>query len=136
MELPVSLRSTIELTDVPVKAQICVAVPGESDPYEHSLDLTLVVDPSLVLVKEDGMRHVFDYDPLLEKIHAVSQNKQFDTQEYLASLIVRCCAQFEQIEAVEICLKKYRPDGAGGKICGTIGVRLVVTGDDLAALRQ
>lgn len=130
------LRSTIELTDVPVKAQICVAVLGESDPYEHALDLTLVVNPSLVLVQKDGMRHVFDYDPLLEKIHAVSQNKQFDTQEYLASLIVQCCAQFEQIEAVEICLKKYRPDGAGGKICGTIGVRLVVTGDDLAALRQ
>lgn len=131
-----TLRSTIELSDVPVKTQIGIFAGGESDPYEHRLDLALVVDTSLVLIKEDGMKHVFDYDPLLEQIHAISQNKHYETQEILASHIVRCCARFEQIEAVEVYLKKHRPNGTGGTVCGTIGVRLAVSGTDLAALRQ
>jgi len=134
----VTLRSSIELTEVPVKAQIGVFASGDSDPYEHLLDLTLVVDPSLVLIKEDGMKHVFDYDPLLEQIHRLSQNKHYKTQEMLASRIVDCCAKFEQIQAVDVCLKKYRPNrpnGTGGMVCGTIGVRLVVEAGELAALR-
>lgn len=130
-----TLRSTIELCDVPVKAQIGIFAADDSDPYEHRLDLTLAVDPGLVLVEKDGMKHVFDYDPLLEQIHAVSQDMHYETQEVLASHIVRCCARFDQIQAVEICLKKHRPDGSGGTLCGTIGVRLVVSGDELAALR-
>lgn len=130
-----TLHSTIELADVPVKAQIGIFAEGDSDPYEHRLDLTLVIDPKLVLIEEDGMKHVFDYDPLLEQIHAVSQDKHYVTQEVLASHIVRCCAKFEQIHGVEICLKKSRPNGSGGTVCGTIGVRLKVSGDDLVALR-
>ncbi|UOD50021.1 dihydroneopterin aldolase [Orrella daihaiensis] len=131
-----TLHSTIELSDVPVKAHIGVFASGDSDPYEHLLDLTLRVDPALVLIKQDGMAHVFDYDPLLEQIHAVSQNKRYETQEILASHIVRCCAKFKQIQGVEICLKKSRPDGTGGTVCGRIGVRLFVNGEDLAALRS
>lgn len=131
-----SLRGTVELSDVPVKAQIGTFASGEQDPYEHQLDLTLVVDPALVLVEQDGMQHVFDYDQLLEQIHAVSQNKRYETQEILASHIVRCCARFEQIQGVEICLKKLRPNGSGGSVCGKIGVRVIVTGEDLAALRS
>lgn len=130
-----TLRSTIELSDVPVKAQIGIFASGDPDPYEHRLDLTLVVDPGLVLIQEDGMEHVFDYDPLLEQIHEVSQDRHYETQEILASHIVRCCARFKQIEGVEVCLKKSRPNGAGGTICGTIGVRLTVTDADLVALR-
>lgn len=130
-----TLRSTIELSDVPVKAQIGIFASGDPDPYEHRLDLTLMIDPSLVLIEDDGMQNVFDYDPLLEQIHAVSQNKHYETQEILASHIVRCCAQFKQIEGVEVCLKKSRPNGSGGTVCGTIGVRLTVTGKDLIALR-
>jgi dihydroneopterin aldolase len=131
----VALRSTIELRAVPIKAQIGIFASDDSDPYEHTLDLTLVIDPSLVLIKEDGMQHVFDYDPLLEQIQAVSVNKHYETQEILASLIVECCAHFEQIESVEICLNKSRPNGTGGTVCGMIGVRLSISGDDLAALR-
>lgn len=131
-----TLRSTIELCDVPVKAQIGIFSGDDADLYEHRLDLTLSVDPSLVLIEEDGMRHVFDYDPLLEQIHAVSQGKHYVTQEVLASHIVRCCAKFEQIDGVEICLKKHRPNGVGGPVCGTIGVRLVISGEDLVALRS
>ena len=130
-----SVSSTIELTGVPVKATIGLFPTGESDPYEHQLDLKLVIDSSLVLIQEDGMQHVFDYDPLLEQIHAISQNKHYETQEMLASLIVQCCAGFEDIQSVEVCLKKYRSNGNAGTICGTIGVRLEVAGEQLAALR-
>lgn len=129
------MLSTIELSNVPVKAQIGIYSAGDSDPYEHQFDLTLAIDPSLVLIEQDGMQFVFDYDPLLEQIHAVSQNKQYETQELLASQIVRCCAKFEQIQGVEICLKKFRPNGTGMTVSGTIGVRLSVSGKDLAALR-
>lgn len=134
-ESAVTLNSTIELSDVPVKAQIGIFAAGDSDPYEHRLDLVLVIDPRLVLIREDGMQHVFDYDPLLEQIHAISQDKQYETQEILASHIARCCANFEQIEGIEVCLKKSRPNGTGGTVCGTIGVRLAVSGADLVALR-
>ena len=130
-----TLHSTIELVDVPVKAEIGIFAAGESDPYEHRLDLTLVVDPRLVFVSEDGMEHVFDYDQLLEQIHAVSQDKHYETQEVLASHIARCCARFEPIQAVEVCLKKSRPNGSGGTVCGTIGVRLTISGEDMVALR-
>ena len=130
-----ALSSIIELTGVPVKAAVGVFAPGESDPYEHTLDLTIVIDPKLVLIEKDGMQYVFDYDPLLEQIHHLSQGQTYETQEILASRIVRCCAAFEQIEAVEICLKKFRPNGLGGTVCGTIGVRLQVSGNDLIALR-
>ncbi|HEY7804777.1 MAG TPA: dihydroneopterin aldolase, partial [Orrella sp.] len=106
-----------------------------ADPYAHQLDLKLVIDPTLVLIREDGMQHVFDYDPLLEQIHAISQNKHYETQEMLASRIVQCCASFKRIQSVEVCLKKYRSNGNGGTICGTIGVRLEVAGEQLAALR-
>ena len=130
-----TLQSTIELVDVPVKAQIGIFAADDYDPYEHRLDLTLVIDSALVLIKEDGMKYVFDYDPLLERIHALSQDRHYETQEVLASHIVRCCAKFEQISGVQVCLKKFRPSGTGGTVCGTIGVRLVVSGEDLIALR-
>ncbi|MCD8517009.1 MAG: dihydroneopterin aldolase [Burkholderiaceae bacterium] len=130
-----SLRSTIELADLPIKVRIGVFPDSDHDPYEHWLDLTLVVDPTLVFVHEDGMQHVFDYDPLLAKIHAIAEKDSYETQEIVLSHIVRCCARFEQIQAVEICLKKSRSSRLGATAVGTIGVRLVVGSADLAALR-
>lgn len=131
-----SLHSNIELTGVPVKAQIGIFKADEPDLYEHTLDLTLIIDPQLVFIQTDGMSQVFDYDPLLEQIHRISQDKHYETQEMLASRIVHCCALFEHIAGVEVCLKKYRSNGAGGTVCGTIGVRLRVDGQDLAAVRE
>jgi len=132
----VSLYSTIELTGVPIKAQIGIFKADEPDLYEHTLDLTLKISPSLVFIQTDGMAQVFDYDPLLEHIHRVSQDTHYETQEMLASRIVQCCARFEEIVGVEVCLKKSRSNGVGGTVCGTIGVRLSVTGDDLASARD
>lgn len=135
LEFLVTVRSTIEITSVPIKAHIGIFSDGSSDPYEHSLDLKLAVDPSLVLIDEDSMQHVFDYDRLLEEIHHISQHQHYETQEMLASLIVRCCAGFSAIESVEVCLKKFRSDGHGGTISGMIGVTLQVQGQALAAMR-
>lgn len=70
------------------------------------MDLVLVIDPRLVLIREDGMQHVFDYDPLLEQIDAISRDRRYETQEMLASEVARCCAKFKQIEGIEVCLKK------------------------------
>jgi len=133
--LGVTLLSTIEFVDLPVKARIGIFAADDPDPYEHRLDLTLAVDPKLVLITQDAMNHVFDYDPLLEQIHRISQARHYETQEMLASHIVLCCATFEQIEQVEIHLKKFRSNRSGGTASGTIGVRLSVSGDDLVKLR-
>ena len=130
-----SLHSTIELTGVPIKAQIGIFTADEPDLYEHTLDLTLEVSASLVFIEADGMAQVFDYDPLLESIHQVSQDKHYETQEMLASRIVHCCAMFEHIAGVHVCLKKSRSNGVGGTVCGTIGVRLSVTGPELIRAR-
>lgn len=130
-----TLHSTIEFVDIPVKAKIGFFSSQDSDPYVHRLDLKLVVDPKMVLVTEDGMNHVFDYDPLLEQIHRICEGRHYETQEILASHIVRYCATFTQIDSVEIHLKKFRPNGSGGTVSGTIGVRISVSGDDLVALR-
>ena len=130
-----SLHSTIELTGVPIKAQIGIFTVDEPDLYEHMLDLTLEISPRLVLIQSDGMAQVFDYDPLLEHIHRVSQDRHYETQEMLASRIVQSCAMFEEILGVEVCLNKFRSNGAGGTVCGTIGVRLSVTDQDLIRVR-
>jgi dihydroneopterin aldolase len=133
----VTLLSTIEFVDLPVKARIGLFANDDAlDPYEHRLDLTLAVDPKLVLITEDGMNHVFDYDPLLEQIHRISQDHHYETQEMLASHILRCCATFEQIDRVEIHLKKFRPNGLASTVSGSIGVRLIVSGNDLVNLRK
>lgn len=135
-ESTVTVNSSIELLGVPIKAQIGHFAVGESDPYEHRMDLVLVIDPSLVLIREDGMQHVFDYDPLLEQIAVISQDRQYETQEMLASEVARCCAKFKQIEGIEVCLKKARPSVDGDTVSGTIGVRLAVSGADLVGLRH
>lgn len=134
--LGVTLLSTIEFVDLPVKARIGIFAADDPDPYEHRLDLTLTLDPKLVLITQDGMNHVFDYDPLLEQIDRISQDHHYETQEMLASHIVLCCATFEQIERVEIHLKKFRSNRSGGTPSGTIGVRICVNGDDLEILRR
>ena len=132
----VTIRSTIELTKVPLKVQIGFFEEGEPDPCEHRLDLTLVVDASLVFVDKDGMQRVFDYDPLLDEIHQLCNKHQYETQELFASQVVRCCAAHQPIKSLEVCLKKFRPDSSGGTVCGTIGVRLDVDPEALKAIRS
>ncbi len=72
----------------------------------HLLDLSLVIDPSLVLIKNDGMELVFDYDPLIAKILQLSGECHYDTQERLLTRIIHACAGHAEIQSVTVNLRK------------------------------
>lgn len=126
------MHSQIELRDLELAVKIGTYGPGDVVPERHLLDLTLSIDPSLVLIPEDRMALVFDYDPLIARIDELVRDAQFETQERLMTLIVAACTAHPQIGAVEICLRKT-PVLAG---TGTLGVRLVMDGAALAVMRD
>ena len=105
--------------------------PGDVVPDAHILDLTLTIAPDLVQIASDEMVNVFDYDPLIAKIAEIARSRTFETQEYLMTLITQACASYDVIEAVELCLRKLPVLGG----TGSLGVRLVLGSEDLAALR-
>ena len=78
------------------------------------------------------MALVFDYDPLIRCIDKLARAQHYETQERLMARIVEVCAHYPQIEAVNICLRKL-PVLSG---TGTLGVRLIVDGDAITALRN
>ena len=125
------MHSKIELRNLELAVKIGTYGPGDVVPERHLLDLTLSIDPFLVLIPEDRMALVFDYDPLVARIDELVRGAQFETQERLMTLIVEACTAHPQIEAMEICLRKM-PVLAG---TGTLGVRLVMDGAALALMR-
>ena len=129
-----SLISTLEFENIPLQTHIGSFGEGQADPYAHSLDLMVVVDTSLVLIDEDEMQRVFDYEPLLAQIHELAQERQYETQEMLVTRIVACCSAYVAVQGVELCLKKT-PKNATHPGEGVIGVRLLVSGKELDALR-
>ena len=120
----------IELRDLHIPAFIGIYGPEDVVPDAHILDLTLTVAHELVHITADDMALVFDYDPLIAKIEMIARDQKYETQEYLVTLISQVCARYDQIIAMEICLRK-RPvlDGTG-----SLGVRLVIEAEDMAAL--
>ena len=78
------------------------------------------------------MALVFDYDPLIRRIDTLARAQHYETQERLITRIVEACAQYPQIEALDICLRK-RPVLSG---TGTLGVRLIVDGEAMTVLRN
>jgi len=123
--------SQVELKDVKIAAQIGTYGPDEVVPEAHLLDLTLTIAPDLVLIAQDGMAHVFDYDPLIRHIDALAREHHYETQERLMTRITYACAAYPAIRALDICLRK-RPVLAGS---GSLGVRLVLDAEALSALR-
>ncbi len=126
------MHSQIELRDLELAVQIGTYRPGDVVPDRHVLDLTLSIDPSRVIIPEDRMAFVFDYDPLIARVDQISRGTPFVTQERLMTLIVEACAAHPEIKAVEICLRKA-PVLAG---TGTLGVRLVLDRSGLALMRD
>lgn len=126
------MQSQIELRDLELAVSIGTYGPGDVVPDRHLLDLTLLIDPSLVLIAEDRMASVFDYDPLIARIDELSRAMPFETQERLMTLIVEACALHPEVEALEICLRKS-PVLAG---TGTLGVRLALDGTGLGRVRD
>jgi dihydroneopterin aldolase len=132
MTMPTATSSQIELKDFHLVTRIGTYGPGETVPEYHALDLTLWIDPDLVLIPEDGMAHVFDYDPLVIEIERLAADGLYDTQERLMTRIVQACAAYPAIEALEIALRKF-PVRVGS---GSLGVRLNVDGAQLQRMRD
>lgn len=124
-------RSTIELQDLQLDTRIGTYAVGDVAPDQHVLDLTLSIDPRLVLIAEDGMQHVFDYDPLIADIDRLARDTHYDTQERLMTRIAAACACYAQIETVEIVLRK----SPVRRRSGSLGVRLWVDQTTLASMR-
>ena len=124
-------RSTVEVTDLKIPADIGTYGPDDLAPDAHVLDLALTVDPALVLVDADRMDRVFDYDPLIAEILRLARDGHYATQERLMTRIVHACAGYLQIESLEICLRKTPVT------CdtGALGLRLVVDRAYLDGLR-
>ena len=123
--------ASIELKALKLQTQIGTYSPGAIIPKEHLLDLTLWIDPQLVLISHDVMENVFDYDPLVVEITVLAGDGQYETQERLMTRIVHACARYPEIQSLEIGLRKS-PVQAGS---GSLGVRLTVDQATLNTLR-
>ena len=124
-------QATIELKDLILPASIGTYGPSDTVPDAHVLNMTLSIDPNLVLVASDGMSNVFDYDPLIDTIYLVSRDCHYDTQEWLISRIAGACAAYTEITSKEVGLHKSPVrDGSGA-----LGVRLKLNAKELADLR-
>ncbi len=128
---PTQRTATVELRDLQLATSIGTYGPDDVVPDAHLLDLTLEIAPERVLVPEDAMARVFDYDPLIAEIDRIARDGRYKTQEYLMTRIVEACARRPEITALEIGLRK-RPVLGG---TGSLGVRLRLGAEALAQHR-
>ena len=98
--------SKVTIKDLSLEADIGSYNSKDNMQLVHLLDLSLVIDPSLVLIKNDGMELVFDYDPLIAKILQLSGECHYDTQERLLTRIIHACAGHAEIQRVTVNLRK------------------------------
>ena len=119
----------IELKDLKLRTKIGTYQPGDTVPDEHVLNLTFSIDTSLVLIEQDGMAHVFDYDPLVLEIDRLAGDCHYETQERLISRIVQACSVYSEITSLEISLRKSPVRNNSG----SLGVKLHL---DAVALNQ
>lgn len=131
-DMTMTPMAKVELRDLQIAAAIGTYGPGDVVPDAHILDLTLTIAADLVHVPADRMALVFDYDPLIAQIDQIAQSRKYETQEYLITLIIRACADYAEIEAIDICLRKQPVLGG----TGSLGVRLTLGREDLVALRR
>ena len=124
-------NACIELRDLELSTEIGTYGPGDVIPKKHLLDLTLWIDSKLVLISKDLMESVFDYDPLVNEIDQLARDGHYETQERLMTRIVEACANYLEIESIEIGLKKLPVRSE----TGSLGVRLSVDSAMLNSLR-
>ena len=124
--------AVIELRDLHLKTNIGTYGPNDTRPDVHILDLTLGISVNQVVIAQDGMEHVFDYDPLVTEIDRLAEDIHYDTQERLITRIASACAAYPAIKYMEICLKKS-PVRSGS---GSLGVRLALDETATTALRS
>jgi dihydroneopterin aldolase len=121
----------IELKDLRLNTQIGTYAPGATIADHHLLDLTLWIDPKLILISEDLMDRVFDYDPLVLEIDCLAADGHYETQERLATRIVEACARYSEIKSLEISLRKTPVRESSG----ALGIKLYVDESSLASMR-
>jgi dihydroneopterin aldolase len=121
----------IELKDLQLNVQIGTYAPGATIPDRHLLDLTLWINPRLILISDDLMDRVFDYDPLVIEIDRLAADGHYETQERLVTRIVESCARYTEIQSLEIRLSKT-PVREGS---GTLGIKLGVDANTLTSMR-
>ena len=119
----------IELKDLKLCTKIGTYQPGDTVPDEHVLNLSFSIDAGLVLIPEDGMAYVFDYDPLVLEIDRLATDCHYETQERLISRIAQACSVYSEITSLEISLRKSPVHNGSG----SLGVKLQL---DEAALNQ
>lgn len=118
--------AVIELRDLQLKTDIGTYGPHDTRPDVHLLDLTLGIAVNQVLIVQDDMSQVFDYDPLIVEIDRLAADGHYETQERLITRIAAACAAHPAIQRIEISLKKS-PVRSGS---GSLGVRLTL--DEMA----
>jgi dihydroneopterin aldolase len=122
-------QASIELKGLTLSTNIGTYQAGDVVPDKHILDLILWIDAGLVLIEEDGMDYVFDYDPLVLEINRLASDCHYETQERLISRIVQACSVYSEITSLEISLSKSPVHNGSG----SLGVKLHL---DEAALNQ
>jgi dihydroneopterin aldolase len=127
-----SRKASIELRDLKLQTQIGIYKAGDIIPDSHLLDLTLWIDSNLVLIAEDNMSKVFDYDPLVLEISRLAGECRYETQERLMSRIVEACANYPEVQSLEIGLRKSPVNNHSG----SLGVRLSLDQEALTRLRS
>ena len=122
----------IELRDLHLPCIIGTYGPHNVVPDMHILDLTLTIAPALVYISTDEMTQVFDYDPLIADVIRIAESQKYETQEFLMVQIAKACANYAEIDALEILLRKT-PVFNG---FGSLGVRLHLHADDMTLVRD
>jgi len=126
------LRARIELTDLILNIEIGSYSSKDIVPDKHILDLALLIDPKLVLIDEDEMDRVFDYDPLILEIQRKAEEMRYESQERFITRIVDECVRYREIKSIEVFLRKTPVLGLSGEL----GVRLEVEEPDVINLRN
>lgn len=121
----------VELKDLRLNTQIGTYAPGATIPDKHLLNLTLWINPKLILISEDLMARVFDYDPLVLEIDRLAADGHYETQERLVTRIVEACARYSEIESLEISLRKTPVRESSG----VLGIKLYLDASSLASMR-
>ena len=123
--------AVIELRDLQLTTDIGTYGPHDTRPDVHLLDLTLGIAVDQVVIDQDGMSHVFDYDPLIVEIDRLAADGHYETQERLITRIASACAAHPAIQYIEIALRKS-PVRSGN---GSLGIRLKLDERATDALR-
>ena len=121
----------IELKDLRLNTQIGTYALGASIPDHHLRNLTLWISSKLILIAEDLMAQVFDYDPLILEIDRLAADGHYETQERLVTRIVEACARYSEIESLEISLRKTPVRESSG----VLGIKLCLDENNLASMR-